>query len=201
MTECLRGCGNDAVARGLCNTHYATYRRRLVAYGRWDNGMVPMVGTTRRLRALSALGWPYRALGAELGLGNARSTLPRLMSARGDIVAAVTAERVADMYERLSATPGPSVITRQRALAKGWVPPLAWDDDTIDDPDAVPHVEAVREPNRRGDFAAEYAELRDYVGLTDPAIAKRLGISSEALEKRLMRLGIPTQAASQRVAS
>jgi hypothetical protein len=34
--------------------------------------------------------------------------------------------------------PGPSHRTRARARALGYAPPLAWDDDAIDDPSAQP---------------------------------------------------------------
>lgn len=34
--------------------------------------------------------------------------------------------------------PGPSQRTRARAVRVGLVPPLAWDDETLDDPDAAP---------------------------------------------------------------
>ena len=53
-------------------------------------------------------------------------------------VAAAGWRRTRDVYDRLSMTPGPSQVCRDRARARGYLPPLAWDDDSIDDPRAVP---------------------------------------------------------------
>ncbi|WP_329123945.1 hypothetical protein [Streptomyces sp. NBC_01353] len=45
-------------------------------------------------------------------------------------------------YEALSMRTGTSAKTRLRAQRSGWAPPLAWDDDTIDDPHGVPQTDA-----------------------------------------------------------
>jgi hypothetical protein len=56
-----------------------------------------------------------------------------------------TAERIAAVYEQLSMrSPAPWGFQHSRAqlIAKrnGWPPPLAWDDDEIDDPTATPYT-------------------------------------------------------------
>lgn len=92
-------------------------------------------GTLRRLRALAALGWPMAELGRRLGL-------PQVPDGRWAAVDAHAASLVRDLYAELSMTVPPPGrrYTSARGLAarKGWVPPLAWDDDEIDDPAAVP---------------------------------------------------------------
>jgi hypothetical protein len=91
----------------------------------------------RRLQGLARIGWPLEALAAELGW--AKPTVSLLCSGvRYDLVHRATALRVAAVYDRLSMSPGPSARARQNAAKKGWQAPLAWDDDQIDDPAAVP---------------------------------------------------------------
>ncbi len=99
--------------------------------------MLNAVGTRRRIQALSAIGWTYGDLAERLGV--TRSAVHHLTDERPRIEA-TTARRITALYDRLSMTPGPSAITRARALAAGWPPPLAWDDDTIDDPTAKPSL-------------------------------------------------------------
>ena len=54
-------------------------------------------------------------------------------------VAPATARAVEDLYDRAWQGPRrPSTASRRRAVTAGWAPPLAWDDDTIDDPAASP---------------------------------------------------------------
>ena len=94
----------------------------------------PAAGTIRRIRALYAIGWPAAHLADELGISTSR--LANL--ARQRTVHAGTAGRVRELYDRLSGTAGPSDRLAQRSLAWGYVPPIGWDDDTIDNPDAQP---------------------------------------------------------------
>ena len=96
-------------------------------------------GTARRLQGLVALGWTNRELSNRLGVheanfGNA------LYGTRQPT--AGFARKVAALFNELQLTPGPSVRARLRAQRNGWVPPLAWDEDSIDDPAAVPQVDA-----------------------------------------------------------
>lgn len=92
------------------------------------------VGAARRAYALATMGWPLTWVAGQVGLtpGNLSSMLrhPR-MSYRYWVA-------VRDLYERHAHLEGPSEIARQRARKNGWAPPLAWDDDTIDDPATQP---------------------------------------------------------------
>lgn len=96
--------------------------------------LVDVTGSRRRIRALQAIGWPTKILTAELGYTHRDALAPLLYDARQ--CTRTRAEKIADLYERLCMTPGPSNITRVRALRAGYAPPLAWDD--IDDPDEEP---------------------------------------------------------------
>lgn len=132
-------CGVKRVwARGMCNTCYSAHRRRMLAYGRWEpEVLVSGVGSTRRLRALVAMGWRISDLSDELGFGHPRSTVADLVAGR-EVVKASTAARVSEVYVRLRAVPGTSRLAAQRARAKGWATPTAWDAAGIDDESAVP---------------------------------------------------------------
>lgn len=119
---------------------------------------VDPTGTRRRLQALVATGWSGSKLAGLLGR-NPANFIPVISGGRN--VGAATARAVAEMYERLSMTPPPQVThgdkiaasrARRWASNRGWPPPLAWDDDQLDDPAATPHTEAAAE--NEADFAA-----------------------------------------------
>jgi hypothetical protein len=107
-------------------------------------GTVPAVGTVRRLQALAVMGWPAARLSRETGLST--YLIHRLTSGALSTVTVAEHRAVATVYDRLStASPGLCGVshiaaraTRDRAAAAGWAPPAAWDDDTIDDPAAIP---------------------------------------------------------------
>lgn len=95
---------------------------------------VPHIGTTRRLQALQWMGWPTVEIAHRVG-----STSGTLLTVkyRGGLSARL-AQRIADVYEQLSHVPGPSKVAAAKARASGYVPPLSWDEGTLDDPAAKP---------------------------------------------------------------
>lgn len=116
--------------------------RRLLAVSlvRADHARVSSIGTQRRLQALVALGWSQSKLAGELGLtpANFGTTIHH----SGQVYES-TARAVRALYERLWCTPPPEAThrgkiaaSRARATAAryGWQLPMAWDDDTINDP-------------------------------------------------------------------
>lgn len=105
---------------------------------------VDSTGTRRRVQALSWLGWPVGEVAARAG--TTAATLRTLILPSRQISYAL-AQRVAAVYEQMSATPGPSRISAGKARQLGFAPPAAWDDDSIDDPQAVPIIEV--EPDSR----------------------------------------------------
>lgn len=139
-------------------------------------------GSRRRLQALSAIGWSQPELARRLGI--TQGPLWRLMQP-GRRVHRGTAARIAALYDRLWNQPPPAgqsaTRSRRDAKAKGWAPPLAWDDDTIDDPAAEPqgmraHV------GERGGTRESVAELLA-LGYTRAGIAQQLGITEAAVEQ------------------
>jgi DNA-binding CsgD family transcriptional regulator len=82
------------------------------------------------------------------------------------------------------------------------VPPLAWDDEDIDDPAAEPY-RAGRDPQtqRQGAYALTIAERQDLVRTlhrqqcSDREIARRTGMSDRTVLRIRARLGLPAVAA------
>lgn len=178
----------------------------------------PRIGVVRRLQALRAIGYTDENLGRYLGVNRqAMLDLRRYSSPR---VMASTAARIADMYETLSAHPqtGTSAArSRRTAESRGWPPPLAWDDETIDDPDAAPAV-TVDDPDALDEVAVERAmhgdppatlgkperleaiRLLAELGYNDVEIGDRVGITDDAVLKLRGRNKIPAGRAAERVA-
>ncbi|NNM46948.1 helix-turn-helix domain-containing protein [Knoellia koreensis] len=100
------------------------------------DGNVPSIGATRRVQALMAIGWPKADLEAA-GVPSAQ-----LVTRARDLVSAEGWRQTRDVYDRLSMTPGPSQKCRDRARARGYAPPLAWEEDTLDDPRGTPQVDS-----------------------------------------------------------
>lgn len=113
-----------------------------------DGAVIDSTGTTRRIRALVALGWSQSKLAARLGMERSEFVL-----AQGNRDVTVrTAKAVIALYDELSMTLPPAIdprhqgaATRARtyAAARGWLPPLALDDDRLDDPTYKPESLAV----------------------------------------------------------
>lgn len=144
-------------------------------------------GTLRRLRALSAAGWTWKLLTAELGAGYSAHDLLRSHRTRRE-----TAARVAEMYERLEQQPGPSRRAAGHARSKGWAPPECWFGIDMDDPAAVPvaikyfdgvdevAVERLRYGHLRSahdaDFEAVFTLMRYERGLSPRVAAELVGV-------------------------
>lgn len=111
-------------------------------------GDVPAVGATRRIRALYALGHLNWVIAQEAGIS--RDAVWYLASGAWPTVKVGVDDGVRAAYDRLSMKTGTSWKTRRLAERKGWAPPLAWDEDAIDDPGAGPDCAQEADP-----FAAE----------------------------------------------
>lgn len=107
---------------------------------------VDQTGTTRRLRALHAMGYTSVAMAAFVGSSD-RYIREMFMRPRKYVFFGM-ARDVATMYDKLADVPplesGYVVtqreVTKARAHARkqGFAPPECWDADTIDDPEAFP---------------------------------------------------------------
>lgn len=168
-------------------------RLELMAPGR----RIPCTGTARRLQALVTLGYSVSALAAMLGIE--RTNMSTLMDPSREVTVR-KALMVRGLYDRLWCTPNDPEGWREKisasrarnmAAEKHWAPPLAWDDETIDDPDAAPQGVARRGGGRRqwrDDLAPEARHLLGSGMSVDEACAK-LGMTRSALERALFRAG------------
>lgn len=117
-------------------------RRRYLQRLHFNGGRpleVPRHGTMRRIQALRSLGWSQSQLGERLGVSRTRICHLSHDEVRG--VRPETARQVAELYDELwdQVPTGPRAeAARTNARRNGWVSPLAWDDESIDDPDAKP---------------------------------------------------------------
>lgn len=97
---------------------------------------VDAIGARRRLQALRVIGHRRYDLAASLGITADR--VKHITNGSTRCVSTAEAAAVARLYRRLSTIPGPSKQTAAVARSNGWSPVGAWDDDTIDDPQAFP---------------------------------------------------------------
>lgn len=180
---CSKGCGRPVKIRGYCNGCYQAKRTKWIRAGIWP-GMPDATGTARRLQALAALGWPPSVLARRIGVS--RSTFEHIVKGHIQRTSAGVVAAVSDLYEELSMTPGPSDHWRRIAADKGWAPPLAWDDDTIDNPDAAPDLGA----REHVDWAGRYREMRD-LGYSDIEILHRWNMQPASMIRQMERHGLP----------
>lgn len=149
-------------------------------------GFIPAHGARRRIQALLALGWRHEDISAAGGFTPRRS--PTILHQPGSWITRATHDAVAVAYDALSMTPGPSARTRRRAEQLGYAPPLAWDDDAIDDPGATPACGW--EPTTTHQ-AVDLDELMLLVNAgEDPArVLDRVGTNAVAVTRRAERHG------------
>lgn len=143
-----------------------------------DWAHVSNVGTRRRIEGLQVMGWPQSAIADRLGVS--RQAVSQMKA--GPCVTAENARRIAAIYDDLSMRPGPDKKTRTWALRAGCVPPLAWDDDTIDDPHAQPTGAGYVEPT-----PVEHVLQLVSQGMTQQEIADVRGVTREAVRRMLVR--------------
>ncbi|MEU3704835.1 hypothetical protein AB0E82_21405 [Streptomyces anulatus] len=146
-------------------------------------------GTRRRLQALVRRGWPLARLARELGMHPANFG-PMMRSSR---VRADTARAVRRLYDRLwNADPADHGVEQRNisratnhALARGWVPAAAWDDDTIDAPDADFDLGAL--VPRHLALAEDADWLAEEHGYSRRHAADRLGVAKNTLDQSITR--------------
>ncbi|MFE6474546.1 hypothetical protein [Streptomyces rochei] len=172
--------------------------------------LVDSTGTRRRVNALYALGWTRRALSARSGVAE-RSLSRALLKPR---VTADFARTICAVYDELwKRSPYPTEVaetvarqTRRKAKEEGLVGPLAWDDDTIDDPAALPQTDAA-EPvaSEGGNVAARWlmgesvvldgesrkevvAHFYEWTELSTEEIAAKVGMNPDAVDQMWNRI-------------
>lgn len=162
---------------------------------------IPVLGTRRRLQALAALGWRYSDIADRMGVAKCR--IGHLAVGVNPTVHRDTAAAVAAVYEQLSMTVGPSQYNRTLAAGRGWAPPLAWDDDRIDDPAGRPRRSGGRALTKGKAFdeiAIERAMAGDRVHLTPTErteAVRRLTDRGLSLSQAAERLGTTKRSVSR----
>ncbi len=147
-------------------------------------------GTVRRLQALVAIGWSLSRLAKKLGME--RGNFGTFMNADQCTVRRALAVR--DLYDQIWNQPQTgtewhsktsATKARNYAAVRGWLPPLAWDDDTIDNPDAEPDLG--HKPKLR-DTIADDVEFMHKTGASLDEISQRLGSPWQTIERQLHRM-------------
>lgn len=157
-------------------------------------GWVPSIGCVRRLQALTVMGWSMRHLSQRCDLDE--STLAALRSETHSTTRPRFAAVVTALYDELWNTPGPGRHAATRAHNRGWQPPMAWDDDTIDNPTATPDTGRREYVRNGGDGTPQHVLVENVEDLLDmdlaattAAVAQRLGLSVKSLRRALERAG------------
>ncbi len=166
-------------------------------------------GTRRRLQALVRIGWSQARLGGQLGI-----TPPGLGAMmRRQQVTAGTARSVAALYDRLWNQQPPQATHHEKAAAsrarnyaraRGWAPPLAWDEDQLDAPAGQPANGWQRRAGGRrtaAELAAEAEDIMRRQGHTIDQAAERLSVTRSAIEhaaRRAREAAGRAQAAAER---
>ncbi len=194
-------------ARPVSTTVFHSTYRRLDDLRRLPTPIAPSAlidgtGTHRRLQALVTIGYPKCELAQMLGIGRSLQLRDRVTKRNAD--------KVAELYQQLQHTPGPSPAARAYGTRHGWLHPGWWDDDTIDDPTHQPHTSDA--PHRHDDIdpiAVDLAcagrdvgrtltraeritavlRLVEDNGYSQPAAARQLGIHERQVARDLAQHG------------
>lgn len=143
---------------------------------------VDAVGTMRRLRALVAYGYTQSDLCARVG--QSPTWCSYVVTGRAKRVRADAAHAVAELFDQLQMVPGTDRRSRKLAQQKGWLPPLAWDEDRIDDPTYTP--EPLQHSKTVFDDFTDFEELLG-LGVHVEDACRRVGVSASTLEARYRR--------------
>lgn len=152
------------------------------------------------MRALVCRGWGARAISDAQGIpeaDTARMLTGELARVTPGMAAAAAAayERLWDRQppERTRAERQRARAARERARRNGWAPPMAWDDDDLDDEAGGPALDWKRRERgnvRLADLLEDVAFLREsdgYRQATPAQLAIRLGLGKGAVERALQR--------------
>lgn len=152
--------------------------------------LVCPIGTTRRIQALVAEGWPLNHLAIRLGFN--KKYIYLLLKRTEDLgpceVRASTARRVADLYPQLlgleptryGVTKASRAAARRFAKSRGWPPANYWTErmDAIDDPDFEPLYGITK----RELVAQDANWVMRTTGLDRTTAAERLGVSKAYID-------------------
>jgi hypothetical protein len=185
----------------LCNPGHSQYRRwitrdtaRRILDARFDldqlddRMQIDVIGTQRRIRALCRVGWSQILIAERLGISP--KAVGFYLNPNRRYVTARVARSIRDLYAELESRRGPSETSARWAASRGWPPPIAWDDDTIDHPDTRPDVSCLVRPSTRaaGDVLDDVRwVLAHEPHLTKAQVATRLRMEPDAVSAALTR--------------
>lgn len=147
--------------------------------------MIPAIGAVRRIQALATLGWSFKALATKVGM-----TQRNLVDINTGVVRNIrppTYQSICRVYDLLWDKPAPrrrdGITDRmiRYAARNNWAPPMAWDDETIDQPDAQPNLQGEVDAGRRDLYLT---------GMSDIQIAREEGVSRDAIRVWRKRNGL-----------
>lgn len=141
------------------------------------------VGAVRRIQALMALG--HRAQDIAAAGGMRVCDVHNTVNQHGRWISHARHVAIKGAYTALSMTPGPSANVRGRSAAKGWLPPLAWDDEDMDDPNAEPST-ASRDESRAASVVEDVEWLLNS-GTALAVIPGRVGYGNPLSLVRILR--------------
>ena len=145
-----------------------------------QQALVVTFSTRRRIEALYVLGWSTKAIAEEMGV-------PTNIVWRARVKPRIswgTYRTVCATYERLSVRDGGCAVTKAKAASRGYVHPFDWDDiDAYDELPSTPERLNVHQYR-----AEELSFLREQ-GLSESAIAEKLGLSLYGLQQWERRHG------------
>ena len=179
----------SALNRGICSGLKVSTEKLILAVTveailSRPNGrrFVPNIGARRRLQALLVIGYRHSDLRPKLGFNSAL-----VLSQAGTWISQYKHDKVKEVYEQLWNRPGPAPLTsRARAANRGYLPPLAWDEESIDDPSAEPETgDAIA----KGDALVEDVEFLIRTGAAAEEIEQRTGMEWPSIERQLYRYG------------
>lgn len=195
--------GRQRASRVRVTTAAAILAVHPTAHDSRASGLCDPTGTVRRLQALMAIGWPIRRLAQVSRISNLPAI--RIEAGAGRPVRASTRAAVRTLYDELwdvdPRTRGVDqrrwTLTRKRAALQGWPPPAAWDDDSIDDPSALPQSVDLPAPGRVARRLALIEDVRELheLGESPELIAARVGLTAVNLAQ-FARHHMPDLAAS-----
>jgi len=146
-----------------------------------DEARFDATGSRRRLQSLLALGYDNRTLAREIDY--TENSIWRIQSGTQTIIEAAAARKIEAAFNRLQLTPGASVRAVNRAKTLGYPAPLAWDEDTLDDPNAMPDAKI--------NVFASTRRLRSLcrMGFAQKYLSERLNIPTDKTSEILRFLG------------
>lgn len=135
-----------------------------------DGARVPSIGAVRRLQALVAIGWSQSKIARRLGMAGNLGLIvhghrPEITVAHDKAIRALYAEwsmqlpPANEWRDKIAAA-----RSRHYAEAHGWLAPLAWDDEALDDADATPLAAGYEPPRMHATDIDEVAIERRMAG-------------------------------------